>query len=77
MKGFTYYFFICTCLLGIACAVGIVPISWRYVIVALVLIAVYLGQRQARCPRCHRLSVDIRPFSKNYGSCKDCHYPQQ
>jgi len=45
--------------------------------VALVLIAVYWGQRQARCSRCHRLSVDIRPFSKNYGSCKDCHYPQQ
>ena len=77
MKAFTYCFSICTCLLGIACAVGLLPLSWRYLIAALVLLAVWLTHRYARCPRCRRLSVDIRPFSKNYGSCKNCHDPQQ
>ena len=76
MRAFTFFFFIVTCFLGIACAVFELAMIYRMIVAIMVCIAVYLTLKYTKCSKCNEYAVNVNPFSKKYGTCKKCGYKE-
>ena len=72
MRAFAFFLVIFTCLLGIACTIFQLSMALRVLTVGLVLIAVCLMLKYAKCSVCHEYGVGLNPFSKKYRICKKC-----
>lgn len=72
MRAFTFFFFLGTCLFGIACAVFELAMICRVLVVIMGCIAICLTFKYTKCTKCNEYAVNTNPFSKKYGICKKC-----
>ncbi len=72
MRAFTFFFFLGTCLFGIACAVFELAMFYRIIVAIMGCIAIYLTFKHTKCAKCNEYAVNANPFSKKYGICKKC-----
>jgi hypothetical protein len=72
MRAFSFFFFIVTCLLGIACAILELAMIYRIAVAVMVCIAIYLTFKYTKCSKCNEYAVNGNPFSKKYGICQKC-----
>ena len=76
MRAFSFFFFIVTCLFGIACTIFELAMVYRVIVAIMVLIAIYLALKYTKCAKCNEYAVNGNPFSKKYGICKKCGYKE-
>ena len=77
MRAFTFFFFVLSCLFGIACAIFELSMIYRVIVAMMVCFAIYLTLKYTKCSKCNEYAVNINPFSKKFAVCKKCNHKEQ